>query len=879
MNGLVRLVRRVRYLMQLRARDAELADEMAFHQDMKREELLAAGVDADAPAALRRAMGNVTQMREDARAVWVRPWLESAMQDVAYAWRGLRRQPRFSATAIATLGIAIGINASVFTAFNSAYLRPWPVADPGTLFQISTIREGRERQSDFSFDEYRTIVEQRGDRSEIAAMACTEGFYPGCDVRLDDAMLRPAYVTANAFHVLGVTMALGQAFFPEQDRRGAPTTVVVLGYDLWQGKFAGDPAIVGRQISLDGIPFTVVGVVPATFTGTSVIRTDLWLPLASLGVLRRRDVESRMGRLQLIARIAAGVSPEQERGAIETATRAMRQSSLSAPNSKHGVTTVRLSPTSLDPNPGKRRMGYAMFGLMFVGSGLVILLACANLANLHLARAAARAREIAIRVSIGASRQRIVRQLLTEGFVLAAAASAVGVGVAWLASSYLLSWIAEAPLGARSLPDAKVLGYGALLAVLTCLAFGLAPALQATRLSMGDALKGRNGFAGANLTLRRKFLGAQIAVSVIVLCGAGFLFRGATRAAGIDFGFAAAEVSAIDVQMPATRDSVQTERFARALATAVTTTADRRFVGLTTSAPFDGARNGELLLLPGQDSSAGRFIRTIAVSPGYFDVLRIPLVAGRALTDDDDGRDVVLINQALATALWPGKTAVGQSFTIRVPRQVVGVVKDADTEGTAIEDGAVRPRVYEPIGRALGIPSLVVQSGSRALVRDIRAIATRLDPDSRVTVETLSSRLNNRLSEARRTAMLVAVMGGTALILVSIGVFGVFAYVVQQRTCEIGIRMALGAGAKDVVRVIVASSARPMLVGLGVGLMAAMAESQLLRRYLYGLSPLDPATYVGIVAILGVAGLVAVYVPARRATRVSPVVALRTDEG
>ncbi|HVT39458.1 MAG TPA: ABC transporter permease [Gemmatimonadaceae bacterium] len=884
MNAVARLLRRLRYLLRLRSRDAELAEELEFHRELKLRELRATDTGADeASSATRRAMGNVTLMREDARAVWVRPWLESAMQDLAYAFRGLRRQPRFAAAAIATLGIAIGVNASVFTTFNSTFLRAWPVADPATLYQVSTIRNGRERISDFSLEEYRASAEKLPPGAELVAMACTEGFYPGCDVRLDDALLRPAYVSANAFHALRVGMARGQAFFPEQDRQGAPDAVAILGYALWQRKFAGDPAMVGRQVRLDGIPFTVVGVAPAGFAGTSIIRTDIWLPLASLSLLRKRDVNWRNGGLQLVVRGTAGTSPQDLRGGIESVIRGMRtRQPASARGAMEGTTTVRLSPTSLDPNPVKRLMAYALYGLMFVGSGLVILLACANLASLHLARAAARAREIAVRASIGASRARIVRQLLTEGFVLAGAASALGLVVAWLASSQLLAWMADAPLSGDSLPDITVFGYAVVLAFGTCLAFSLAPALQATRRSMGDGLRGRYGFAGVNLSLRQKFLGAQVAVSVIVLCGAVFLVRGAARAATYDFGFGVADVSAINVTLPATQDSMQSQAFARALTTAVATSASRQFVGITTRLPFEGGQGHvELLLRPGQDSASGSYVQTLAVSPGYFDVLHVRLAAGRALAEADAGRGVVLINEALARKLWPGTVAVGQAFIAGTPREVIGVVRDADTDGVAPQEGSARPMIYEPLGeaRVAPMPSFLVRSGAERLIADIGEVARRLVPEARVTVETLSRRLGRRQDEGRRLALLVASLGVTALILVSIGVFGVFAYVVQQRTREIGIRMALGARGGDVVRVIIASSARPMLIGLGLGFLASLAETRLLRWYLWGLSPLDPVSYVGVVVVLAVAALIAVWLPARRATRIDPVVALRTDDG
>ncbi|MDB4914738.1 MAG: hypothetical protein JWM95_2382 [Gemmatimonadetes bacterium] len=883
MMPLASFFRRLQHLARRKHHDADLREEMAFHEAALRDDLIATGVPAgDAPSRARRAMGNVTVMREASRGVWVAPSLTSIAQDLAYAVRGLRRQPRFSTVAIATLGIAIGANASVFTAFNSTFLNGWPVADPARLYHVSTIRDGRERLSDFSLEEYHAVAERLSSSASVIAMACVEGFDPGCDVQLNDVQARPAYVTGNTFDVLGVPMTLGQAFTPSQDREGAPEAVVILGYHLWMERFAGDRSVIGRLVHIDGVPFTVTGVAPERLAGVSVIRSDLWLPLSSLALLRRRDLLGRTGGLEVVARVPASTTPAQVRAEIEGAVQTARATRLaSLPAVQRRVTTVRLARASLDPNPGRRRMGYAMFGLMFVGSGLVILLACANLANLHLARAAARSREIAVRASLGASGGRILRQLLTESLVLAMAATALGVVIATFASTYLLEWIADAPLSSRALPDARVLAYAAIITFVTCAAFGMTPALHAARGALADALKGRYGLGGVNLSLRHKFLATQVAVSVVVLCGAGFLLRGAVRATSMEYGFTANGVSGIRVELPATLDSAQQGSFARALRAEVATRLDARTVGLTTELPFSGEQNGQLVLLPGQDSSAGRYIRTLSVTPGYFDVLGVSMREGRALTMADDGGNAVVVNERLARMLWPTQPAVGQVFTLGSPREVVGVVKDADTEAKSAEEGAPRPKVYEPFGAASFdvLPSFVAATGAGGTEREIEAIAHRLTPLARVTAEPLTRRLARRADESRRTALLVGVMGVTALLLVSIGIFGVFAFVVQQRTREIAIRVALGARGAEVVRVIVASGARPMVMGTAVGLVAAMAESRLLSRFLYGLSPLDPVTYVAIVVVLGIAAVGAMYLPALRATRIVPAIALRGDEG
>jgi len=879
-NNVTRLVRRLRYLLRLRSHDAELADELAFHQDETRRALESSGLAPSAAAAAsRRAMGNVTGMREDARAVWVWPWLESAAQDIAYALRGLRRQPGFSIVAITTLGIAIGLNTSVFTAFNSVFWRPWPVSDPSAVFAVSTITEGRERSGDYLLAEYRDIAAHARTVSGLVGIDCAGGFFPGCDVWLNDAVLRPAYVSANAFSVFDIPMERGRGFLPEDDRPGVPATVVVLSYDAWQRQLGADPAIVGRTIALDGIPFTVVGVASRELAGLSILKTDLWLPLSSMPLLRKRHVESRGPGLQLVARLAPGESPERARAELEALTRGWRAQEPGAQRARDGgETRVQLAATSLDPNPVKRRSGYAMFGLLLFGSGLVLLLACANLANLHLARAAARGREIAVRISLGASRRRLVRQLLTESLVLAGAGAAVGVAIAFIAPTYLLRLLAADSLASRPMPDLAVFSYSAAVALFSCVAFGLAPAFHATRASHGDALKGRYGLAGVNLSLRRAFLAVQVTVSVVVLCGAGFLARGLARATQQDFGFAPSGVTAITVELPGSQDSAGVTGFAGKLAAGLAGRVDGSPLGATTRIPF-GARDQTLVLKPGQDSSSARSIFTFAVSREYFDVLHLPLVDGRTFADGDVNRGAILVNEVAAKLLWPGQNAIGQALLIHTPREVVGVVKDADTEGKPADEVAVLPKIYEPLGPGAwsAVPAFLMRNPSAAAVREIAGLATRLAPVARVRTFPVSENLDLKLDELRKLAMLAGMLGSVALILVSIGIFGVFAYVVQQRTREIGVRMALGARSADVVRVVIASSARPIVIGLVVGLAAAVGESRLLRSYLYGLSPLDPVTYVVIIAVLGVAAIVAVYLPARRAARISPIVALRAD--
>jgi putative ABC transport system permease protein len=467
--------------------------------------------------------------------------------------------------------------------------------------------------------------------------------------------------------------------------------------------------------------------------------------------------------------------------------------------------------------------------------------------------------------------------MLTESLVLAGAATALGLGIAFVGPTFLLRLFAADSLSTQPIPDLRVFGYATVVAVTTCLAFGLAPALHAAG-GLGDSLKGRYGLASASFSLRHLFLAIQVAVSVVVLCGSGFLMRGVGVATRQTFGFNWAGVSTIAINLPASQDSTTTANFARDITGAIARRPDARLIGATAILPFTD-RNQTLVLKPGQDSASAAAIFTLAVSGEYFNVLEIPILSGRSIMPSDVGTGAIVINEAAADRLWPRQNPIGQTLTIRTPRQVVGVVRNADTEAKAAQEGSVLAKIYEPVAGAgsTTLPKYVVRGASPQTLREISDLARGLAPAVRVTTQSLAESLDNQLSDLRSDAMIVAILGGVSLILVSIGIFGVFAYVVQQRTREIGIRIALGARSADVIRVVVGSSLRPIMIGLGVGLFGAVAESFVVRGFVYGVSPFDPVTYAMIVVILGAAAVVAVYLPARRASRIVPIVALRVD--
>jgi predicted permease len=859
------LLRRLQYLLHLRQSAADLSEELALHRALRQEKLEEAGLTAtDAAAASRRALGNDTLAREDARAVWIWPWLESVWQDAAFAARSLRRQPGFSLLAILTLGSAIGVNVSLFTAYNALTLRPWAVADPARVVNVFSVH-GRGHGG-FSAAEFRHLSSQaRTFSGLVATRFCGQA-------RMDDAALGCSYVSGNYFGVLGVQMERGRGFLPEEDRVEAPAAVTVLSHGAWIRHLGGAPDVVGRSIRLDGIPFTIVGVAARTFPGTTLEPRDLWVPLSAMGLLRPhepgwRDFLTRPEHccVTVAGRLAPDVPREQARAELAVLSRAFRaQPALEAQG-------VLLTPTALVSDPDKkRRQILPVFGLMFVGVTLVLLLACANVSNLLLARAVARRREIAVRLSLGAGRRRLIRQFLTEGLVLAGAASLLGLAVASFLPRYIIG--TQAPVAPPGLaPDGAVLGYTVVVAALACLVFSLAPALHATRGSVAGALKDARLAPGSRISLRGALLAVQVAVSVVLLIGASLLTRGVQHANSKDPGFAVDEVNAVSVELPPNAyDEAARRVFVEQMVHALGELPGARPFGLATSAPFLRGRHSTGVRLQGEDEKQARSVQLQTVSPGYFDVLRIPIVAGRNFEPGDHDRDLVLVNETMAREYWPNESAVGRVLVTNRPREVVGVVKDAYTA----DPGLVEATLYQPTAGS-SIPQFLVRKEVSS--QAIGAIAARLDPRVQVEASSLAARRDLWLSGSRFGATLAGALGGLALVLASIGMFGVFGYVVQQRTPEIGIRMALGARPRQAIALVLGSAWRALSIGLGLGLLGALGGSRILRRELYGISPFDPYAYLSVFLLLAVAAMAATYLPARRATRVDPAIALRYE--
>ena len=856
---MTRLLRRLRYWLHRGKMDAELAEEMEFHRAM-----LADSGQAGA------AMGNTTLAREDARAVWIWPWLESVWQDSVYAVRTMRREPGFTITALLALGSAIGLNTSLFTIFNAVALRPWPVHDPSRV--VTLHRFVREGGGDFGIAQYRYFAQYSRAFSGLIAMRNGER------VKMDDHPLQLTYVSGNYFRVLGVEMERGRGFLDQEDLTGAPEAVAVISHDLWENRFGADPQIVGRTIRLDDIPFTVVGVTPAEFTGTNPLRNDIWTPLPSRKLLRPND-PSVQGWLTspdfcctpVAGRLAPGVTRAQAEDELAILANQFRSQNRMGGQRPQ----ILVAGTSWIESPRKKRQVLPMILTLFFAVTLVLLLACANVGNLLLARAAARRQEIAVRLSLGGSRFRLIRQLLVESMLLALAAAGLGLVMALVVPAAVLRRLAEDQTF-HVAPDLNVLMYTIAVAVLSCLAFGLAPALHGTRGGISAALKaGAEGAPPKRLPLRSVLLSVQVAISVILLANAGLLVRGLQRAQAVDPGFDVQNVTVLSIDLPASQyTGPRTKQLTRDLLAQLDRSRDLPACGLTLNPPLSNSNYSTSFQLKDRQRSPVLHIFSNEISGGYVDALGMRLLAGRNFVPEDTARNVVIINEAAAKRWWPGENPLGRIILAdEKMRQIVGVISDTYTNDLS----SIEAVIYFPITGRWGAPFIVVHDRGAAALDLIAAIVKQMEPRAQVRAEPLTASFSRKLQPSIYGSELAGFLGLLALAIASVGMSGVFAYVVGQRTREIGVRMALGAQPSQIVRLVLGSSVRALASGLVCGIAGAAAISALVANALPGIHPLDPLAYSSVVLLLSAAVALASAVPARCATRVDPVRALRWE--
>lgn len=797
-------------------------------------------------------------------------WLGSVLQDLRYAGRSLAAQPSFTAMAMLALVLGIGLNTSVFTVINSLLTRPWDVPEPERVVNVhDTQWFGLATTAARYLDENSRTVEG------VLASRAYRAERGGDEAK---AVSRAAFVTANFFDVLHVGMALGRGFLADEDVAGAPVAVGVISHRLWVRDHAASPAVLGTTVRLEGVPFTVVGVAAESFDGIDSERTDLWVPLSAYPVVRKSDPEAATlltDPNRCCVDVSARLKPGVSRGEAQAELGALfRQYSSAIPREGAFVRPpgdIVLTGTAVLDHPVRRRLLAPTLAVVVAAFGSILLLACANVSNLLLARGTLRRREIAVRAALGAGRWRVIRQLLTESLLLAALASAVGLALAAALPDLLLRFAGDVmPDNVSVAPDLRVLGYAIAVTLLTALAFGLLPALRSTGRNANDALKQQSGQVSPRARLRGVLLGTQVAISVLLLLAAALLVRGVDRARSLDVGFDTAGVTALRVTLPPnTYDLAREAAF---------------YEELVTSLEAGGAPAAVSMLLPlgerwentgfGVQCNTDRIV-TQRVSRGFFDVLHIPILAGSTLRARSTGPESMVVDESLARACWGGRNPIGENVNIlgRV-HEVVGVVRDAQLQRV----GLVQPTYYAPFvpdGNLVSGPAFVLVPS--AFAGAAAAAVGRMD--SRAVAESipLDQQVERSLGLSTNVARIAGALGVLALVLATVGVYGVISYSVERQRREIGVRMALGAQPLQIITMVVRANGVAVAVGLAVGLVLAAAVSQVLRSQLYGLSPLDPVAYFAVLVLLALAALAAGMLPARRALRTDPVTTLRQE--
>ena len=805
--------------------------------------------------------------------------METLWQDVRYGWRMLRAKPGFTAVAVTALALGIGANSAIFSVVNAVLLRPLPYPEPGQLAMVWLDNRRQGVRDDIT--SYPNFSDWRDQNQVFQGMAGVADWRMSLTGAGEPEELHGASVSANFFALMGVNPAAGRGFTAEEEEPGREQ-VVVLGHGLWQRRFGGEPGVVGRDLILSGRSYQVVGVMPQGFQFPA--RAELWSPLAP-----NPRLKAARGAfwLPVVGRLKPGVTRERAQAEMDVIARRLEEQYPNI-NGGYGINVVALHEQTV----GKIRPAL----LVLLGAvAFVLLIACANVANLLLARAAARQKEIAIRTALGAGRWRLVRQLLTESVMLALAGGALGLLLAiWGIDTLRALSPTNIPRLDQLGIDRHVLLFTLAVSVVTGLVFGLAPTVQAWRATLNETLKegGRGAAAGAGgQRTRRLLVVLEMAVTLLLLIGAGLMIRSFWRLQQVDPGFNPERLLTLRLSLPRSKypEGLNVVAFYEQLQERLSALPGVQSVGATTSVLMDNLPNSSGFSIEGRprEPEAQRLeLPFDSVTPTYFRSMGIPLLSGRTITPQDvaDGPQVALVNEAVVRRYFPNEDPLGKRFKFGDPEDqapwitIVGVVKDVRRQGldTAARIASYLPhrqrpaRSLEVVIRAAGEP-LALAGAARDTIRS-------LDRDLPITnLRTMSDVLSETSAQRRFNMLLLGLFAGVALLLAAVGIYGVMAYAVTQRTHEIGIRMALGARPRDVLSLVLKQGLGLALAGVALGLGGAFALTRLMASLLYEVSATDPLTFAAVALLLvGVASL-ASYLPARRATKVDPMIALRYE--
>jgi macrolide transport system ATP-binding/permease protein len=883
----------------------ELDEELNNFLEMAAEEKMKQGMSRkDAIRAVRLERGSLEVTKEVVRSAGWESFVETLWQDLRFATRMLRKNPGFTATAVITLGLGIGLNSAIFSLFDALMLRALPVRDPNAVVNIyQRIQDKAGGYRSFSYPEYVALRESNDVFSGLVAFSWipAEIETPTRSTADGAEEAQGLLVTADYFSLLGGGVAVGRTFLPEEDdeTRGSHP-IIVLSHGFWEQHFNSDRSIVGKSVKINGILMTVVGVASAGFVGTEPQTPDFWVPMMMQAQLMPGD--DRLGDrgsfwLDVIARLKPGVSRMEAQTGMDVLVNRIASDYLGT-NQK---VSVDLVAGSFLARPDVRGQVNSFAFLMMASVAMILLIACANVANLSLARAAVRQKEMGVRLSLGASQGRLVQQLLTESLLVALLSGAAGLLLArWLpgALTNLFRPPYEHPINLPIVLDLPVLGYTLLLSLGTAVIFGLIPALRASRTNLSSATKGEitaMGRGSSRLRLHSLLVVIEISVCLVLLLGAGLLIRALGRAETIDPGFDMKHVLTLSMDLNLHGyNKARAAEFHRQLIERLQALPDVKEVAVASLTPLGGVSRAAPVTVTESNDPAGVSQTSVGywvVSPNYFDSLSIPIVRGRSfgVRDTSKGPPVTIINEAMAWQFWPGRDPIGKRLRpgpASVPfTEVVGVVKN--TRGARLWE-ADQPYVYLPILQGTeGPPIQTEQMGMKLLIRvngnpdslstGVQRIVRALDPNVQVSAATLGKSMERWVWFSQVGAMLSSGLGLLGLFLASVGIYGVMSYSVTQRTHELGIRMALGADKPEILKLILRQCLGITLVGVAAGLLIALAVTRVIAAVLYGVRPTDPATFGGVSLLLTAIALLASYLPARRATRVDPMVALRYE--
>jgi len=874
MNWLRELSRRIRMLMHRRQFDADLEEEMHLHLEMRQQEHFKSGMEADeARAAARRRFGNVTTLRERSRMAWGWEWFEQLEQDLGYSLRILRQSPAFAAVAVLTLSLGIGANTAIFSVIDSVLLSPLPYPEPE---QLIATKQNDSLQNVIDIQR-QTRTLSKGGGVNIEPMDYTGGTEP--------VQILAAYVDAGLLETLDVPPLLGRVITPVEDVSGGPRNIVV-SYHFWQNFLSSDPHVLGKTIPLSGNNYTVIGVMPASFTlpsGHADVFVSLWVAYPEAAPYRGVHFMRTYWRLK------PGVTLSQAQADMSMIDGRLAEQ---YPDNERGRETL-LVPLHQWLTGNVRPALMVLFGAV----GLVLLIACANFAGLLMARAVARRREFVIRASLGAGKSRLIRQALTESGVLALIGGAAGLLLAKWGTGVLVSLKpAELERFNGIQIDANVFLFVLSISALTGTIFGLMPAWSAAHADVAESLKeGARGSTAGPLShlLRQLLVTGEFALALILLVGAGLLIKGFARLRSVNPGFNPANVMTMHLQLPAARYAEiprQTEFRRQVLARL--NSLPGVDAAMVTDIPLGGNYVSHSFVIDGRSPvpvGAEPEVQTLSVMGDYFHVMQIPIRAGRGFTDmDREGQPLVaIVNEELARKFFPNKNPIGARIDwaqTKGPHQwmtIIGVAQDVKHSGL---NQPVDPAVYAPFSqsdeawRRWMTLTIRARGPSSGLVQEVKKQIWSVDSQIPMSeVHSMEELMGVSLAQQRFNMLLLGLFAALALVLAAVGIYGIMAYRVGQRMHEIGICIALGAQRRDVLLLVMGGGAKLAFFGISIGIAGAIALTRVMTSLLFEVKPTDPAIFAAVAILLAIVALAAGYIPARRATRVDPMVALRYE--